>query len=64
MTNEAVLAKLGERLYFVLEHLDPTVGGQEWEQLSDAERDLYIVAVTRLLDARTDVILAMGLEIK
>lgn len=48
-TSRASIERLAIRLHDRMEHLDPTLNGSKWGDLSDHEREFYRLCIEDLL---------------
>ncbi len=58
--DEAIDA-LAKRLHWKMEHLDPT-DDDDWEKMSDRQREFYRISVESLLEERAHLISALTLR--
>jgi len=56
--DEAIEA-LARRLHWKMEHLDPT-DEDDWEKLSDRQREFYRISIVSLLEERALLISALN----
>jgi hypothetical protein len=61
-TQEEALEFLARRLHWKMEHLDPTDGPEEWEQLSEHQREFYRACVNAVFQERRIARIALGHE--